>query len=122
MTDLLKPSTTEASFGETSFEWSLPEMERTRSEPDTAASSTVVGYFGPRRSGTGGACWKTALADLLDQALTVDVFTEAARQVFGDTCTVVPIGDGVSMQQVMPPQRIVITDMVNDMVTGACCY
>jgi hypothetical protein len=70
----------------------------------------------------GGSCWKTVLADLLDQALTVDAFIEAARQAFGETCTVVPIGDSISMQQVMPPQRIIITKMVNDMVTGASCY
>ena len=77
---------------------------------------------GRQRNGIGGGCWKTTLADLLDQALTVDAFTEAARQAFGETCTVVPPGDGVSMQQVVPPQRIIITGMVNDMVTEACCY
>jgi hypothetical protein len=62
------------------------------------------------------------LADLLDQALTVDAFIRAARQAFGGTCTVVPIGEGMAMQQVMPPERIIITEMVSDMVTGAACY
>jgi hypothetical protein len=68
------------------------------------------------------SCWKAVLADLLDQALTVDAFIEAARQEFGESCIVVPIGDGISMQQIMPPQRIIITKMVNDMVTEASCY
>jgi hypothetical protein len=58
------------------------------------------------------------LADLLDQALTVDAFIRAARQAFGEACTVVPMGKGIAMQQVMPPQRIIITEMV----TGASCY
>jgi hypothetical protein len=98
MTYLLKPSTTEAPFA-----WSLPVSDRPRNR-------------------TSGDCWKATLADLLDQALTVDAFTEAARQAFGETCTVVPPGDGVSMQQVVPPQRIIITGMVEDMVTEACCY
>jgi len=98
MTDLLRPSTTEAPFA-----WSLP-------------------VSGRRQSVIGGDCWKTTLADLLEQALTIDAFTEAARQAFGETCIVVPPGDGVSMQQVVPPQRIIITGMVNDMVTEACCY
>jgi hypothetical protein len=75
-----------------------------------------------RQSERRANCWKAVLADLLDQALTVDAFIGAARQAFGETCTVIPIGDGISMQQVMPPQRIVITEMVNDMVTGASCY
>jgi hypothetical protein len=67
-------------------------------------------------------CWKAVLADLLDQALTVDTFTGAARQAFGEVCTVVPFGEGIAMQQVMPPKRIIITEMVNDMVTEASCY
>ena len=98
MTYLLQPSTTEAPFG-----WSLPVSDRPRSR-------------------TSGDCWKATLADLLDQALTIDAFTEAARQAFGETCIVVPPGDGVSMQQVVPPQRIIITGMVEDMVMEACCY
>ncbi len=98
MSYLLQPSTTEAPFA-----WSLP-------------------VSGRQRNGAGGDSWQTTLADLLDQALTVDAFTEAARQAFGKTCTVVPPGEGVSMQQVVPPQRIIITGMVNDMVTEACCY
>ncbi len=98
MTYLLQPSTTEAPFA-----WSLPVSDRPRNR-------------------TSGDCWKATLADLLDQALTVDAFTEAARQAFGETCIVVPPGDGVSMQQVVPPQRIIITGMVKDMVTEACCY
>jgi len=98
MSYLLRPSTTEAPFA-----WSLP-------------------VSGRHRNGTSGDCWKATLAGLLDQALTVDAFTEAARQAFGKTCTVVPPGEGVSMQQVVPPQRIIITGMVNDMVTEACCY
>ena len=67
-------------------------------------------------------CWKAVLADLLDQALTVDTFIGAARQAFGEACTVVPIGEGIAMQQVMPPERVIITEMVNDMVTEASCY
>jgi hypothetical protein len=67
-------------------------------------------------------CWKVVLADLLDQALTVDAFIEAARQAFGETCTVVPIGEAIAMQQAMPPHRIIITEMVSDMVTEASCY
>jgi hypothetical protein len=101
MSYLLRPSTTEAPFA-----WSLP----------------VRPVPGRHRNGTSGDCWKATLADLLDQALTVDAFTEAARQAFGETCTVVPPGEGVSMQQIVPPQRIIITSMVNDMVTEACCY
>jgi hypothetical protein len=101
MSYLLRPSTTEAPFA-----WSLP----------------VRPIPGRHRNGTSGDCWKATLADLLDQALTVDAFTEAARQAFGETCTVVPPGEGVSMQQIVPPQRIIITSMVNDMVTEACCY
>jgi len=54
--------------------------------------------------------------------MTVDAFIDAARQTFGENCTVVPPGEGVSMQQVIPPQRIVITGMVKDMVIEACCY
>jgi len=88
---------------EAPFAWSLP-------------------VSGRPRNWTYEGCWKTTLADLLDQALTVDAFTEAALQAFGKTCTVVPFGDGISMQQVVPPQRIIITGMVNDMVTEACCY
>ena len=106
MTDLLQPSTTEAPSA-----WSLPVFDRPRSGTDTFASFTNA-----------GSCWKTVLADLLDQALTVDAFIEAARQAFGETCTVVPMGDSISMQQITPPQRIIITDMFNDMVTEACCY
>ena len=98
MTYLLQPSTAEAPIA-----WSLPVLDRPRNRT----------YEG---------CWKAILADLLDQALTVDTFTEAARQAFGETCIVVPPGDGVSMLQVVPPQRIIITGMVNDMVTEACCY
>jgi hypothetical protein len=98
MTYLLQPSTTEAPFA-----WSFPVSDQPRNR-------------------TSGDCWKATLADLLDQALTVDAFTEAARQAFGETCIVVPPGDGVSMQQVVPPQRIIITGMVEDMVTEACCY
>jgi hypothetical protein len=101
MSYLLRPSTTEAPFA-----WSLP----------------VRPVPGRHRNGTSGDCWKATLADLLDQALTVDAFTEAARQAFGETCTVVPPGEGVSMQQIVPPQRIIITSMVNDMVTEARCY
>jgi hypothetical protein len=106
MTDLLQPSTTEAPSA-----WSLPVFDRPRSGTDTFASFTNA-----------GSCWQTVLADLLDQALTVDAFIEAARQAFGETCTVVPVGDSISMQQITPPQRIIITDMFNDMVTEACCY
>jgi hypothetical protein len=98
MTDILQPSTTEAAYA-----WSLPVSGQSRNEIDEG-------------------CWETALADLLDQALTVDAFIDAARQTFGESCTVVPPGEGVSMQQVIPPQRIVITGMVNDMVIEACCY
>jgi hypothetical protein len=74
------------------------------------------------QSEAGVGCWQAALADLLDQALTVDTFIGAARQAFGKACTVVPIGEGIAMQQVMPPNRIIITEMVDDMVTGAACY
>ena len=109
MTDLLQPSTTEAPVG-----WSLPVFDRPRRGTDIFPSSTDTE--------TGGSCWKTVLADLLDQAFTVDAFIEAARQAFGETCTVVPVGDSISMQQITPPQRIIITDMFNDMVTEACCY
>jgi hypothetical protein len=70
----------------------------------------------------GVRCWQAVLADLLDQALTVDTFIGAARQAFGEACTVVPIGEGIVMQQVMPPERIIITEMVDDMITGAACY
>ena len=98
MTDILQPSTTEAAYA-----WSFPVSGKRGTEID-------------------GGCWETALADLLDQALTVDAFIDAARQTFGENCTVVPPGEGVSMQQVIPPERIVITGMVKDMVIEACCY
>ena len=109
MTDLLKPSTTGAPVG-----WNLPVFDRPRRGTDTFTSSTDTE--------TGGSCWQTVLADLLDQALTVDAFIGAARQAFGETCIVVPVGEGIAMQQVIPPQRVIITEMVNDMVTGASCY
>src|SRR5690349_20232572 len=72
----------------TSSKVSQPESE---SDTRPSCTSTV-----PLRSGQGGAglgYWQAALADLLDQALTVDAFIEAARQAFGETCTVVPIGE-----------------------------
>jgi hypothetical protein len=47
-------------------------------------------------------CWKAVLADLLDQALTVDAFIEAARQAFSEACSVAPIEEGITMQQVIP--------------------
>jgi hypothetical protein len=125
MTDLLQPTPSQ-----TPFAWSLPVPETQETDRESAnlrtdafASSTSTGLLSrSRQSGMGVSCWKAVLADLLDQALTVDAFIEAARQEFGESCMVVPIGDGISMQQIMPPQRIIITKMVNDMVTEASCY
>jgi hypothetical protein len=91
-------------------------------ESDSLPSSTSTRPLRSGQGGTGVGCWQATLADLLDQALTVDAFIRAARQAFGGTCTVVPIGEGIAMQQVMPPERIIITEMVSDMVTGAACY
>ena len=92
------------------------------SESDALPSSTSTRPLRSRQGGTAVGCWQAVLADLLDQARTVDAFIGAARQAFGETCTVVPIGEGIAMQQVMPPERIIITEMVSDMVTGAACY
>ncbi len=92
------------------------------SESDALPSFTSTRPLRSGQSETGMGCWQAVLADLLDQALTVDTFIGAARQAFGEACTVVPIGEGIAMQQVMPPGRIIITEMVNDMVTGAACY
>jgi hypothetical protein len=62
------------------------------------------------------------LRDLIEQALTPDAFAAAAREAFGHGCVVVPFGHGIEMQQYVPPSRIIITDMIDDMVTGAACY
>jgi hypothetical protein len=97
-------------------------VSQPESESDALPSSTSTRPLRSRQSETGVGCWQATLADLLDQALTVDAFIGAARQAFGEACTVVPIGEGIAMQQVMPPQRIIITEMVSDMVTGAACY
>ncbi|UEM01728.1 hypothetical protein JL101_017160 [Skermanella rosea] len=108
MTDLLQPATAEAPF-----DWHFPVRPGWENGTDTLSRPADDE---PAR------CWKAVLADLLDQALTVDAFTETARQAFGEDCTVVPPGGGLSMQQFTPPRRIVITNMVDDMVTGAACY
>jgi hypothetical protein len=97
-------------------------VSQPESESDALPSSISTRPLRFRQSETGVGCWQAVLADLLDQALTVDAFIGAARQAFGETCTIVPIGEGIAMQQVMPPQRIIITEMVSDMVTGASCY
>src|SRR4051794_18549718 len=100
----------------------LPHIGPLERESDALPSSTSTRPLRSGQSETGVGYWQAVLADLLDQALTVDAFIGAARQAFGETCTVVPIGEGIAMQQVMPPQRIIITEMVSDMVTGAACY
>ena len=97
-------------------------ISQPESESDALPSSTSTRPLRSGQSETGVGYWQAVLADLLDQALTVDAFIGAARQAFGETCTVVPIGEGIAMQQVMPPQRIIITEMISDMVTGASCY
>jgi hypothetical protein len=97
-------------------------VSQPKSGSDTRPSCTSTVPARSRQSEAGVGCWQAILADLLDQALTVDAFIGAARQAFGEACTVVPIGEGIAMQQVMPPQRIIITEMVSDMVTGAACY
>ena len=97
-------------------------ISQPESESDALPSSNSIWPLRSGQSETGVGCWQAVLADLLDQALTVDTFIGAARQVFGEACTVVPIGEDIAMQQVMPPKRIIITEMVNDMVTAAACY
>jgi len=97
-------------------------ISQPESGSDALPSSTSTRPLRSGQSETGVGCWKAVLADLLDQALTVDTFTGAARQAFGTACTVVPIGEAIAMQQAMPPHRIIITEMVSDMVTEASCY
>ncbi|WP_158046264.1 hypothetical protein [Skermanella pratensis] len=108
MTDLLQPATADAPF-----DWNFPVRPGWGSGTDTPSRPADDGY---------ARCWQAVLADLLDQALTVDTFIETARQAFGEDCTVVAPGEGISMQQFVPPRRIIITNMANDMVTGAACY
>ena len=110
------------SSGEILEHSTLPHIGPPESGSDTLPSSTSTGPLRSRQGETSTGCWKAILSDLLDQALTVDAFIGAARQAFGETCIVVPVGEGIAMQQVMPPQRIIITEMVSDMVTGASCY
>jgi hypothetical protein len=107
--------------GSLEYETSL-KIDQPGSGSDIPSSSTSTESLRFRPSETDVRCWRVILADLLDQALTVDAFIEAARQAFGETCTVVPIGEAIAMQQAMPPNRIIITEMVSDMVTEACCY
>lgn len=108
MTDLLQPATAEVSF-----DWRLPLRPGWKKGTDTHPRPADDRFE---------RCWRAVLADLLDQALTVDTFIESARQAFGEDCIVIAPGEGISMQQFTPPRRIVITNMVDDMVTGAACY
>jgi hypothetical protein len=87
----------------------LPHIGPLESGSNTLPSCTSTIPLRSRHVEASKGCWKAVLADLLDQALTVDAFIEASRQAFGETCIVVPLGEGFAMQQVMPPQRIIIT-------------
>ena len=58
-------------------------ISQPESESDALPSSTSTRPLRSGQSETGVGCWQAVLADLLDQALTVDTFIGAARQAFG---------------------------------------